>query len=720
MDDEMEFHLDMAVREKVSRGMAADAARREALREFGSIERMKDDCRDSWGERMIRNLWKDVRFGLRQYRGNRGYAITIIATIAVCVGLNTSMFSLIKSLRWSPGIYGGEDRIVRIYDEFESASDISRKRWGTSFAYFSERKEQSQLIEEITLHSITTVNASYGTEYPRSEYAQMARYQPSMFNVLKAQPEMGRAFVESDAVRGNDNVVILTYEWWQTRYQGIEDILEKSVIADDKVLRIIGVMPEGFSLPPASVNLQYPEIGMIVPFIVPNRYSRPNERLTDYWGCYARLKPGVSVRQFEEELNAIAVRNGQLYPVQYEEERKRGHRVRVWELGEDLTRNRGVQLYVLQGALICILVLGGVNIASLVLSQNSKRNQEIGVRLALGASRMRVLGQLIVEIWILVIAGAFLGVAFTFALISLMGSLGILDTFLVRPHITVDIATLGAAFTLCGLVAALASIGSFAVVLTQKSISVVLRDGGRAGSESHGYRYYRGFLVFGQVVAAFIVLVIGGLLIKSFSEIMRIDPGFDTENIVTATVRPPSPRFDGDSTRELMLKLEDELRSIPGVKSVGITEWPPMKMNSAWEAHLVRDGDSIGDKHPVCTVDSVNSDYFATLGLDLLRGRLFNDSDYRNRATTVLIDKVIAETHFKGVDPIGMRIAVPRAGRLLNQETQLDWQTIVGVVEPIRLNNLYEEPIGMVYRNYSERPPSWIGWSSRRSGIRVG
>ncbi len=715
LDEEVNFHLEERASELLEQGYDAKIARELALREFGGIEKYKEEAREAWGSRFAINLAIDIRYSFKQYRKSRGYAVTIIATVAVCVSLNTSLFSLINSLRWNPRIYGQEDRIVRIFDEFQSVSSISRQRWGTSFAYYHERKEQSQLIKEIALQSIRTVNASYGSDFPRTEYAGMAQFDPAMFSVLKVYPALGRAFEESDAVRGNDNVVILTHKWWQTRFFGTDDILGKTIRADGRDYRVIGVMPESFSPPPQSENLQYSNFGMIVPFVIPKN-PNPRQRLANYWGSYARLKPGVSITQLESELNAIAAQNGPLYPTQYEKEQKRGHRVRVWSLGQDLTRDVGTQLSILQVILLCILVLGGVNIASLVLSQNSKRHHEIGVRLAVGADRSRVAGQLAIEIWILCLVGGFIGLAIALFIVNRLGAWGVLDAFLVRPKVSFDAATLLIAFALCCSIALLSGLGSLVIVLGKLGLNKILKSGGRSGSEGRGYRSYRGAMIFAQIVAAFIVLVSGGLLLKSFSRILEIDPGFDVENVLTAVVRPPDRDFDAEAQRSIMFRLENELKRIPDVESVGITNWPPMKMNSAWEAHLIKEEESLDLEFPVCTMDAVNDTYFEALGLEALSGRLFNDSDYRNSAPVVVIDRIVADLHFPGENPVGKRIAAPLTRETVNSRSELDWLTVIGVVEPIRLNDLYQQPIGMIYRNYSEYPLFWVGLVIKTAG----
>ena len=715
MNVEIESHLELEKERSIRNGMTGEEARLAALKHFGNVEYFKEESRDSWGIRFVSNLAMDIRYSLKQYRKFRGYAVTIIATVAVCVSLNTSLFSLINSLRWNPGIYGEEDRIVRIFDEFESVSSISRQRWGTSFAYYHERKEQSQLIEEIALQSTRTVNVSYGSDFPRTEYAGMARFDPAMFSILKVYPAMGRPFEASDAVRGNDNVVILTHEWWQTRFFGAEDILGKTIRADGRDYRVIGVMPKSFSPPPQSENLQYSNFGMIVPFVIPEN-PNPSQRLANYWGSYARLKPGVSIAQLETELNAIAAQNGPLYPVQYEKEQKRGHHVRVWSLGRDLTRDVGTQLGILQVILLCVLVLGGVNIASLVLSQNSKRHHEIGVRLAIGADRSRVAGQLAIEIWILCLIGGFVGLAIALFIVNRLGAWGVLDAFLVRPTVSFDASTLLIAFALCCSIAFLSSLGSLVVVLGQGGLNKVLKSGGRSGSEGRGYKSYRGAMVFAQMVAAFIVLVSGGLLLKSFSRILEIDPGFGVENVLTAVVRPPDRDFDDEAQRIIMFRLESALKRIPDVELIGITNWPPMKMNSVWEAHLIKEEESLGLEFPVCTMDAVNDEYFEALGLDVLSGRLFNDSDYRNSAPVVVIDRIVADLHFPGENPVGKRIAAPLTRETVNSRSELDWLTVIGVVEPIRLNDLYQQPIGMIYRNYSEYPLFWVGLVIKTAG----
>lgn len=719
--EEIEHHLAMTARKLEQSGLSPTEARRQALREFGHVDSTVEATQDSWGVRIWQDLVRDAALAWRRMKQYKGFSAVIILTFALGVGLNTIMFSLFNSLWLNPGLYPGEDRVVRVYEHFDGGwDDRGLNPRGTSPHFYLERAEQSELSEALGLTMVLDATVTGADAGLVPEYLPFLGVTPSLFRVLGVPPLIGRVFDEKEAERENDGVAVLFHDYWKTRFNGDPAVIGTTIYTDGKAREIIGVMPKTFQIPDIRhLTDGSPELNQIM--LVPWRpqtswLDSPDQRHFPWAGCFARLKPGVTPVQFRDELNAINTRNGSLYPVQREFEQRHGHRTEVATMHEDLLRNNRLMLSLLQGAMFFVLLIACVNIVSLVLSRNSARRQEFALRLSLGASKPRLALQLVTEMWLLSTAGGIAGLVVAALGLQALDAVGVFKYFVVSPRLDLDASVVVFALIVSSMAGVASGLGSMMPLLRDRSLRAALAEEARTGTAGRESKTFRATLLATQIVFTAVLMVGGCLLLRSFSQILKIDPGFKTEKLLTGVVRLPQDRYDEEGTLRFFAEFERRLQEMPGVEAVGLTNWPPLKISGAWTWNLIRPSDDyLNGELRSCLGDAVSEHYFEALDIQVLQGRVFNAADYHSRSAVAVIDRRVAEMHFPGENPIGQLIAVPFKSRPLNADTELQWLRIVGVVEPIRVNDLlgYSPLGGMVYQTYVREIPYWAGFTIR-------
>ncbi len=716
LDREITFHIEMSIQQKMDMGMTNEQARKEVMREFGGIEQIKESTRESWGVRSVLTCCRELSLTLRQLYKRPRYSLVIIITLAVCVGLNIIGFKIVDSLYLNPGLYKDENRIVRIADRYNLTNTYDSS-WGTSFHFYREREEQSELVENIGFYQGDDVNIHIDNEHSNPEFLSISHVTPSLFEVFGVQPLLGRVFTQEDLDSGDKKLAVLTYHYWATRCNKDKDIIDQTVWISTIPYKIVGVMPKNFVIPRTTSDGRQDLFtkALYVPFIRPVYYSadNPRDRNIPYGGCFARLKSGATVQQLELELNAINQRNGPQHPVQYEYEQNSGHHTYVKPLREDLVRNAKSALAILVIALALFLVIGCVNISALALNRNMDRLGEIGIRLSLGASRGQLFRFLLMEMVILIILGAILALCLASAGLQWMSDAKMLAYFVIMPQPGINENAVLFAIALALAVVVIVSVIGLLPVFRNAGRAEISHEDTRVGSGSKKSKVHKGALLFAQLTATVILLIASGLLFRSFLKILEIDPGFDSEQIMTAAVRPPNLLYDGNERSALMEKIIRELSELPYVEAVGEASWGPLKLQGAGQSFdllIERDMQNLNKGNiPECYRDSVNRGYFDVFGIPFLRGRNFSAAEQKNRSAVAIIDEKFANLHFPGEDPIGKRIAVTFAYEASTNQN-LNWLTIVGVVPSIKTNNLLNEGdvLGQVFQSRYMHPPWWI------------
>ena len=696
LDEEIEAHIALKTDYYLDQGMTEEEARKAALREFGNAERLKEECRDSWGMRVLSEWLQDIRFAWRQIRKQKGYSVLVAGTFAVCLGLNIAMFNIYNSTVINPRQYENENRIVNVYETYDDLWGDNRV--ATSRIYWKERSEQAKSFEAIAIFGVDWANVRILGIDEVSDFTGVARITPSLFEVLGTQPFTGRALSPGEGY----NEALLNYDYWQKKFDGRSEILGKTIQINNSTFEIIGVMPKGFALPRS-------KLGNLPPDVYTNYGAmtfsfQPEWRIRPFGMCVALLKPGTTLSQAEIELNQINLNNGPNYPEQFRIEQEQNHKTVIIPLGKHLVRDFVYALDLLKFGLIAILLIGSINITSLLVSRHHQRSNEFASRIAVGASRFRIAKQLITESTLLAVCGVLGGFVLAILILNGLSAIGLFDNFTIPPRDQLDLESWVFGIILSVIIGSLIGAVSLLPMFRGSSHS----HNQRTSSFGKSYKYFQGSSVAIQLSIALLLLISSILMFLSFRQAMRIDPGFDPDGLFTAGFRPA---VNDDTKRLIIDKFFAEKEKYPELESVAISNWPPLKLGGLYLRSLYVEGDNSPTPYQ-CFNDTVSPSYFETLGIPILQGRTFNPSEVRNQSAVAIIDKKLADRHFPGQNPIGKRISIPSEGGSVSIEEsdERNWLTIIGVTQTIRNRRLVEAPThGTVFTNLHRQTPYWNG-----------
>jgi len=627
--------------------------------------------------RLEDEMFQDLRFGLRMLLKNPGFTLVAILTLALGVGANTAIFSVVNALMLRPLPYPDSERIVWV-EEVSKRTNTSQPAWG---AHFLDWQEHSQTLEGIAAQDGGARTLTGAGEPERVDVGQVSA---SFLSLLGVQPlPGGRNFTAAEDKPGGERVAILSHGLWRRRYNGDQDIVGRSVTLNDANFTVIGVLPASFRY--------FQNFDVWVPLALDPVAQLVGE--ARYYGTtIARLAPGVSIEQAQVEMDTLSQR--------YEMTRPEGKpridgRTQLVLLRDHLLGDTRRPLLVLLGAVGFVLLIACANVANLLLARAATREKELAIRGALGAGRFRLARQLLTECLLLAVAGSAAGLLLASWLVSLLGSLNstrALGEMGRVAAITIDLRVLG--FTLLitlatGLLSGLLP----AMRLSRTDLNVSLKEGGRGGFHGRGLR---GALMVSEVALAIVLLVGAGLLIRSFAKLLDVDPGYRAENLLTGRLALP-PRYGDNSQRaQFYERILQRLAALPGVVSVGATSHLPLTgYNMGSTLRVEGRPPQPGEREPAAPVARVNPDYFRTMGISLRAGRLINDGDTQNAPSVALLSETLARRLFPNEDPLGKRLSV--AG--LNA-------TVVGVVNDIRYTGLDGEIEQAVYLSYRQLPRS--------------
>jgi predicted permease len=530
---------------------------------------------------------------------------------------------------------------------------------------------------------------------------------PSFFRLLEAKPVLGRIFTEEEGERGNERKVILSYGLWQQLYGGSPSVLGKDLRIYGNPFTIVGVMPRDFLFLDPEVRLWRP---------LAFRPEQKQARHSNSWEMIGRLKPGATVRQAQAQLNSLNAANLERFPEWKKPLINAGFRTKVFRLQDEVVRDvRGV-LYLLWGGVLFVLLIGAVNIANLLLARSSARTKELATRFALGAGRRRVIRQLVTESILLAACGAIAGLLLGYWGLRVLGTIG-----LNRIPRGSEIAMNGPVvlFTVCLSLAVGVLIGIIPVAHALRvNLTSVLREELRSGASSRGSRRWRDALVVAQVALALVLLIGAGLLLASFRQVIAVNPGFATRQVLTGSVSMPSVRYKGGAElRSFMTRTLEKLRSLPGVAAAGATDSIPMGDNASdsvilAEGYVMQPGESLVSPNQVV----VTPGYFEAMQVPLIEGRLFGDQDIENSPRVVIVDSRLAHKFWPDSSPVGKRMWRPTSAQDLTQPGKnAEWYTVVGVVGSTRLRALVDpdERVGIYYFPYAQSPRDLITFAVR-------
>jgi predicted permease len=609
----------------------------------------------------MQSLWQDLRYGARMLLKNPGFTAIAIITLALGIGANTAIFSVVNGVLLKPLPYRDPEQLIRVFERSQS-----QPKFPMAIGNFQDYREQSSTLTGLALYTRQDLELSRDD---RPERLAALRVTAGFFDVLGVQPQLGREFRREDELPDNNQVVILSHGLWQRRFNGDPSIIGQAVTLSGRPFTVVGIMPRGLqhvggdyrSMPHGeSVDAWWP-IGM-----------RPQAgRGAHFCNAIGRLKPGVSPAQADTDFNVIAGRLAQQFP-----NTNQGWSIAIQPLHEEIVGRARAMLLVLFGAVFFVLLIACVNVANLLLTRATVREREIAVRAALGGSRWRIVRQLLTESLILAAIGGAVGVLLAQWLIGALDVIG--PEQLPRLQVvSIDGRILLFAFALTLLTGVLFGLAP-ALQAGQVSLNELLKEGGRGGA-GRRQRRLRDALVIAEVALALVLLVGAGLLLRSFLKLQTADPGFDPERVLTASLSLPGSRYsDAPKVVAFQQQLVERLAALPGVQSVGLTSDLP------WTGYDENAGFNIENKTfppnqgPSARYHYVSSDYFRTVGVPLVAGRFFNNADRRETQPVVLINQSMAERYWPGESAVGKRITFSF------QPTERNWLTVVGVVGDVK------------------------------------
>ena len=623
-------------------------------------------------------LRQDVRYALRRLIKSPGFTLISVFTLALGIGANSAIFSVVNGVLLKPLPYPDPGRLVGLYHLSEG-----RRATMSGPNFYDVRKGSETLAEAAAISRYRTILTNQG-EPVRLDAADVTA---SLFNVLGVPPMLGRTFNADENEPGRTNVVVLAYGTWQQRFGGRADVIGKRIVFDGVSKEVVGVMPKGFSYP-ADRALWTP-IEHTPDLLV-------NQRGAWYLSAVGRAKPGVPLEKVAAEVQTIGRQLAAKYPDMNE-----GLDFAAVPLHEAMVGDIRKAVFVLLGAVGFVLLIACANVANLLLARAAARESEMAVRTALGAGRGRLIRQLLTESVILSLAGAGLGLLVSVWGVELLIGLqpqGIPRLDNVRIDFNVVLFTLGLA-VLTGLVFGLIP----AFQSTRSGVAGTLKEGGRGAITSRGGARLRGVLVVAEMALAVMLLAGAGLLIRSFTKLAAVDPGFRVEDALTFEISLPDARY-GEEAQQIAFfdQVMPKLRALPGVQDAGAVISLPLSGTSIVLTFEIAGRPPVApSQQPAMQVRVATADYFKTIGIPLKRGRLFNDLDRAGSPRVVLLTEAAARRYFPGEEPIGQKITLGW-GRGPNQPNA--GGEVVGIIGDVKDAGLDEADPPQIYLPYQQWP----------------
>ena len=612
----------------------------------------------------------DIRYSLRALGKSRGFTAIAMLTLALCIGANSAIFSVVNAILLKPYPWPDSERLVFVYNSYPL---MNLPNAGTSIPDYLDRRAGVAAFEDSAMYTNQAFNLASDGE---PERIVGLRATPSLFTTLQSQARLGRVFGEAQAEPGNEKVAVLSHALWRDRFGSDPGIVGKTIRLNSTPYEVIGVMAESFYFPT-------PTNQVFVPFAFTPEQKSDDERGNEFSNMVARIKPGASLDAIQRDLDVIQSRNAERLAASRDFWKTSGFGGRVnGFLDQNVANVRGM-LWLIQAGVAAALLIGCANIASLLLSRAIDREKELAIRSAMGAGRGRLMRLLISESVLLFSGGGLLGVFFAWWGVQALAGLGLSNLprgFSVELDLTVVAFTLVSAFAtgfLFGLLPAWSA--------SRRDAAATLKEaGGRSGSGGRHTQMVRSGLVVGEVALAVMLLSTAGLLIRSFEALSRQDPGFVPAGLVTARVSLPQTRYDIPEKRIAFAdSLLARVRGLPGVSSAGITTTLPFSGGNGSASYSSPDiVVSPGAPAPHARFRVVGTGYFETVGMKPLLGRLFEETDGPTSQRVVVVDKLLTDKYWPGQDPLGKRIVLDSPNRPFQ---------IVGVVAPIKFQSLDEE-----------------------------
>jgi putative ABC transport system permease protein len=627
----------------------------------------------------MQTLWQDLRYGVRLLTKQPGFALIAVATLALGIGANTAIFSVVNGILFRPLPYPNADRLYWLTIDRQNLG----KGFTVSFADFVSLKEHNQSFEKLALLQGDILTLTGG---PEPERVKAHKVTAEYFAALGVRPLLGRTFLPDEDQPGKPLVAVVSNSLWQHHLNSDPDPGSRTITLNDRMYAVIGVMPPDFRLSRAV------DVWPIMQVNPPKRRAPFGLRLI------ARLKPGIDQPQVRAELTALRDQVERQWGNPQESGGPPHWSYEVEPLKEFITGKLRPVLMVLLVAVGCVLLIATANVANLLLARASTRDREMAIRAAMGASRFRLLRQLLTESVLLAAAGGALGLLLASYGVDLLlklepGNLPRMNEVGIDKEVL--LFTSGVSL-LSGLLFGLAP----AMQASRTNLNESLKEGGRTSTETRGRKRIRGLLVVSQTALALVLLAGAGLMIKSFVRLQQVEPGFNPEGLLSLQVSPTPIRY-GDDVKKVAIHREllDRVRSLPGVQSAATSsDVPPQNVSDVDGFEVAGQPVPPDQNRPLAERIILSTDYFRAMGIPLLSGRDFERTDDSNGPPVVIVNKTLAERYFPGADAVGGRI------HFGNSEPDAPWITIIGVVGDVKNNGLGVKNAPTIYQSYEQGP----------------
>ena len=636
----------------------------------------------------------DLRFAARVLWKDKPYALTTILTLALCIGANAAIFTVVDSILLRPLPVPDADRIVIIYNSYPKAG----VGYGaTAVPDYFDRRRETDAFDEQAMYTQrgVTLGASGGAE----RVAGMD-VTPTFFPLLRAAPRLGRLFTDADGEPGNERKVVLTHAFWQQQFAADPHIVGRDIRLNGEPHVVVGILPETF-------RFLSPETKLYRPLAFTTEQKSDDARHSNNWTMIARLKPGASVAGAQAQIDALNARNLERLPHLKDLLVNAGFHSVVKPFQEQLVEDVRGTLYLLWAGVALLLLIGWVNVTNLVLVRSSARMKELAMRRTLGAGIGHLTRQILVEMSLLTVAAAAIGIVIAFWALGLL-STAALEQIPRGYDIRIDLRTVGFALALAlgtGLLLAALPVAALRGV----NLGQAIREEGRSGTTGRRARMVRRVLVTCQVALAFMLLVGAGLLVASFERVMAVDTGFEPTSVLTGALNPPAARYKEDKDlRTFAVRVLERVRAVPGVTHAALADSIPFGQDFSAngifaEGYEMAPGESILAPNALV----VSPGYFETLRIPIVTGRSFTDADTDTSMKVAVVDEKLARKFWKGRDAIGKRLFLPGDLESIGKITdKTEFITVVGVVRTVELYGpaAQQESVGAYYFPYAQSP----------------
>jgi predicted permease len=696
MDDEMAFHLEMEAADAERGGLSPDEARRRARHAFGGVERFREEGRDARGVGPVRDLSGDLRFGLRILRRSPVFTAVAVGTLALGVGANSAIFSVVNAVLLQPLPFPDTRSLVSVWDGGHSLSE---------FTYIRDRSR--------TLESVATFFPNFGVSLSGAEEPMRlasAQVSAAFFDVLRVAPLRGRFFRAGEDGAGADRVVVISNALWRDRFGSDPDIVGRLIEVDGMSRQVVGVAPPAFTFPSSETRLWLPllidPVGARCTSASPPRCL---ESAVGYsWGAYGhqiigRLKDGVTREQARNDVHRVGEALQRENPIWRPTMPQYLEGLKVSGLRDRLVQDSQRLLYVLLGAVGLVLAMACANVANLLVVRGAARSREMSIRAAIGAGPGRLSRQLFIEHLLLAALGGAAGLLLAVIAVPVLVSL--LPATMPRlDEVRLD-----------GWVVAFTALATALTALVS-GIAPARRLAGTSGLQAIGsarsgvttpHRRLAGVLVSAQIAIGVMLAIGAGLLVRSLARIMDVDPGFAAEQVVTAQVNPPRARYaESERQRELVRQVVERLSAAPGVSAAAVTTQLPFDQTNHGMAMWIDGWTTDPNKLELFELRKVTPDFFRAMGIPLRQGRAFNDADRADGAPVAIVSETAARRYWSGREVVGGQVRFPWPG----------WMPVVGVVADVRNNDLKEAELPAVYVPYDQAPEVPFALTVRATG----